>query len=68
LTKAWDALTEYAGGFPQAGGPRHLLHVGTAHKITPRQQLDLHAGIGLSAAAAHHFVGIGHSFRFPIGR
>jgi hypothetical protein len=68
LTKAWDAFIEYAGDFPQAGEPRHLLHFGTAYKITPRQQLDLHAGIGLSAATAHHFVGIGYSFRFPIGR
>jgi hypothetical protein len=68
LTKAWDAFTEYAGDFPQAGAPRHLLHIGTAYKITPRQQLDLHVGVGLSAAAVHHLVGIGYSFRFPVGR
>lgn len=68
LTKAWDAFTEYAGDFPQYGGPRHLLHFGAAYKITPRQQLDLHFGVGLSAAALHHFVGIGYSFRFPVGR
>jgi hypothetical protein len=64
LTKAWDAFTEYAGDFPQSGGPRHLLHFGTAYKIAPRQQLDLHVGVGLSAAAPDHFVGIGYSFRF----
>jgi outer membrane putative beta-barrel porin/alpha-amylase len=66
LTKPWDAFIEYAGDFPQAGGPRHLLHFGTAYKIRPRQQLDLHAGVGLSAAAVDHFVGIGYSFRFGI--
>jgi len=66
LTKAWDAFTEYAGDFPQAGGPRHLLHFGTAYKIRPRQQIDLHVGVGLSAAAVDHFAGIGYSFRFGL--
>jgi hypothetical protein len=64
LTKAWDAFTEYAGDFPQAGGPRHLLHFGTAYKIRPRQQVDLHVGVGLSAAAVDRFAGVGYSFRF----
>jgi hypothetical protein len=68
LTQAWDAFTEYAGDFPQAGGPRHLLHCGTAYKIRPRQQLDLHVGVGLSAAAVDHFVGIGYSFSFRMAR
>jgi hypothetical protein len=68
LTQAWDAFTEYAGDFPQAGGPRHLLHFGTAYKIRPRQQLDLHAGFGLSAAAVDHFVGVGYSFSFRMAR
>jgi hypothetical protein len=66
LTKPWDAFIEYAGDFPQAGGPRHLLHIGTAYKIRPRHQLDLHAGFGLSAAAADHFVGVGYSFCFQM--
>jgi len=26
LTKMWDAFVEYAGDFPQQGGPRHLMH------------------------------------------
>jgi len=26
LTKPWDAFVEYAGDFPELGGPRHLLH------------------------------------------
>ena len=68
LTNPWDAFVEYAGDFPQAGGPRHLLHFGTAYKITPRQQLDLHVGVGLSAAAVDHFIGIGYSLRFKISR
>jgi len=64
LTKAWDAFLEYAGDFPQSGGSRHLLHFGTAYKLAPRQPIDFHFGVGLSAAAVDHFVGVGYSFRF----
>jgi len=64
LTKPWDAFVEYAGDFPEVGGPRHLLHFGTALKITRQQQIDFHVGVGLSSAAVDHLVGIGYSFRF----
>lgn len=64
LTGPWDAFLEYAGDFPQRGGPRHLLHAGTAYKLAPRHQLDFHLGVGLSAAATDHFIGVGYSFRF----
>ena len=64
LTKPMDAFVEYAGDFPERGGPRHLLHFGAAYKIAPRQQLDIHYGVGLSSAAIDHFIGIGYSFRF----
>jgi hypothetical protein len=39
LTKPWDAFVEYAGDFPEVGGPRHLLHLGTALKITSSNRL-----------------------------
>ena len=68
LTGPWDAFVEYEGDFPQAGAPRHLLHFGTAYRIGPKQQIDFHAGAGLSPAAVHHFIGIGYSFRFSMGR
>jgi hypothetical protein len=64
LTKRWDAFIEYAGDFSEVGGPRHLLHFGTALKITKQQQIDFHVGVGLSSAAVDHLVGIGYSFRF----
>jgi Putative MetA-pathway of phenol degradation len=64
LAKPWDAFVEYAGDFPDNGGPRHLLHFGTALKIAPQQQIDFHAGVGLSSAAVDHLLGIGYSFRF----
>jgi len=68
LTKPWDAFVEYAGDFPEQGGPRHLVHLGTAYKATSRQQFDFHVGVGLSSAAADHFVGIGYSFRLQAAR
>jgi hypothetical protein len=68
LTKPWDAFVEYAGDFPEVGGPRHLLHFGTALKITQQQQIDFHVGVGLSSAAMDYLVGIGYSFRFQAVR
>jgi hypothetical protein len=69
LTKPWDAFVEYASDFPESGGPRHLLHFGTALKIAKQQQIDFHVGIGLSSAAVDHLIGIGYSFRLQaIGR
>lgn len=59
----WDAFIEYAGTLPQHGGPQHLLHVGAAFKVKPNQQVDFHAGFGLSSAAPDHFIGFGYSFR-----
>jgi len=64
LTTKCDAFIEYAGDFPQRGGPQHLLHLGTSCKLTPNQQLDFHVGFGLSAAAPDQFVGVGYSFQF----
>jgi hypothetical protein len=64
LTKPWDAFIEYAGDFPEVGGPRHLLHFGTALKIAKEHQIDFHVGVGLSSAAVDHLIGVGYSFRF----
>jgi hypothetical protein len=64
LTKPWDTFVEYAGDFPEIGGPRHLLHFGTALKITKQQRIDSRVGVGLSSAAVDHLVRIGYSFRF----
>ena len=63
LTNPMDGFVEYAGEFPERGGPQHLLHFGVAYKITPHNQLDLHYGIGLSAAEVNQFIGVGYSFR-----
>ena len=66
LTKPCDAFAEYAGTFPQRGGPQHIVHFGTAYKISPQQQLDFHFGLGLSSSAVDHFIGFGYSFRFQV--
>jgi len=62
-TNRWDTFVEYAAEFPQRGTPQHLLHFGTAFKITSNQQLDFHIGFGLSSAAVDHFIGFGYSFQ-----
>ena len=64
LTGPWDAFVEYAGTFPERGGPQNLLHFGTAFKIAKQHQLDFHVGVGLSSAAPDHFIGVGYSFKF----
>lgn len=66
LSKNCDAFIEYAGDFPEQGGPRHLAHFGTAFRPTPHQQLDVHVGVGLSSAAVEHFIGVGYSFRLQM--
>jgi hypothetical protein len=66
ITGHWDAFVEYVGDFSQRGGPRHLLHFGTAYRLTSLQQVDVHVGAGLSRAAIDHFMGVGYSFRFQV--
>jgi len=68
LTAPWDTFVEYAGNYPQMGGPVHILHFGTAYKLTPHQQIDLHGGAGLSAAAPGYFVGFGYSILLHVSR
>jgi|SRR5271156_5815048 hypothetical protein len=61
VTAPWDAFIEYAADFPERGGSRQLLHVGTSYKLTAHQQIDLHAAVGLSDAAPRSYVGVGDS-------
>jgi hypothetical protein len=65
LTPKWDAFLEYGGEFPSLGTPQHTFHTGTSYKFTANQQLDVHFGVGFSAATPDHFFGIGYSFQFP---
>jgi hypothetical protein len=63
ITKPWDVFAEYGGDFAQLGGSRELAHFGTAYKITPKNQVDLHFGFGLSRATPGQFFAVGYSFR-----
>jgi len=64
ITSRSDAFVEYGGEFEQHSGPQHIIHVGASLRITNNQQLDFHAGWGLSPAAVSRFVGFGYSFEF----
>jgi len=68
LTKPWDAFLEYAGDFPELGGSRQILHLGSTYKLTPRHQIDFHIAAGLSRAAPNMFVGIGCSFLLRVAK
>jgi len=62
LDAGWDIFTEYAANVPRHGGSRQLLHLGTTYKPSPHQQIDLHAGFGLTKAAPASLVGLGYSY------
>ena len=66
LTTAWDAFVEYSGTFPQRGAPQHILHFGTAYKLTAHQQLDLRGGVGFASYPGDSILGVGYSFRFDL--
>jgi hypothetical protein len=68
LTQTVDAWVEYSGAFAQRGGPAHILNLGASFKPTPRQQIDVHWLIGLSAATPDYAIGIGYSVRFQMVR
>jgi hypothetical protein len=66
ITNSWDAFVEYNGEFAQRGGPQHVVHLGSSYRFSSNQQIDLHLGFGLSAAAPDRIVGVGYSFRFRV--
>jgi len=66
LTSPFDVYLEYSGNFAQSGSPQHVIDFGAAYKTSPHQQIDLHCGFGLSAAAPRYFVGLGYSFRLQV--
>jgi Putative MetA-pathway of phenol degradation len=59
-----DAFIEYIGDFAAHDAAIHRFNSGAAYRLTPYQQIDFHAGIGLSRDAPDWFVGVGYSFRF----
>jgi hypothetical protein len=58
-----DIFVEYGADYGHGEGSRQVLHVGAARRVTPRQQVDFHFGIGLTHGSPNHFLAAGYSFR-----
>ena len=54
---------EYVGTFPAHGASAQQLNTGGGYRITPLQQVDFHAAVGLNSAAPRYSVGVGYSLR-----
>ena len=63
LTKRWEVFAEYGGDFAQLAKASQVAHFGSAYKVGPRHQIDLHFGFGMTPATPSHFVAVGYSFR-----
>jgi hypothetical protein len=59
-----DFFVEYVADHPRRGGSSQIFDSGAAYRITPTQQIDIRAGIGLNRGAPEHLFGVGYSFRF----
>jgi hypothetical protein len=56
-----DVFLKYVGDFPGHAGPRHLLNLGGAYRLTPTQQIDFRVGLGLNRNAPNWVFGLGYS-------
>jgi hypothetical protein len=56
-------FAEYVGEFPLAGSVTHVFNSGGGFRITPAEQIDFHAAIGLNHNAPAYVLGVGYSFR-----
>lgn len=63
ISGSWGVFVEYAGDFAQQDSSKQITHFGTAYRITPKQQIDFHLGLGVSPAAPEHFLSVGYSIR-----
>jgi hypothetical protein len=63
LSPSVDVFIEYVGDYPAAARASHLLNSGAAWRVTPAQQVDIHAAAGLNDAAPDYIVGVGYSIR-----
>jgi hypothetical protein len=59
-----DLFVEYVGDYPNHGSPRQLINSGAAYRFTRTQQIDFHAGFGLTNRSPSYFFGLGYSVRF----
>ncbi len=59
-----DFFLEYVADRPRRGPSSQIVNSGGAYRITPTQQIDIRAGVGLNRAAPDYLFGLGYSFRF----
>lgn len=59
-----DFFVEYVADHPRRGVTSQVFDSGGAFRITPTQQVDVRAGVGLNRAAPDYLFGLGYSFRF----
>jgi hypothetical protein len=56
-------FVEYIGEFKLVGGTSNLFNSGGGYRITDKQQIDFHLGLGLNRNAPAYVLGLGYSFR-----
>jgi Putative MetA-pathway of phenol degradation len=59
-----DLFVEHVGDYSNHGGPSQLINTGGAYRFTATQQIDFHAGFGLTNRAPSYIFGLGYSVRF----
>jgi len=59
-----DLFVEYVGDYPNHAAPRQFINSGAEYRFTRTQQIDFHAGFGLTNRSPAYFFGLGYSVRF----
>jgi hypothetical protein len=59
-----DLFVEYVGDYPNHDASSQLINTGGAYWLTATQQIDFHAGFGLTNRSPSYFFGLGYSVRF----
>jgi hypothetical protein len=59
-----DLFIEYVSDYPNHSGPSQVINSGGAYRFTATQQIDFHAGFGLTNRSPTYFFGLGYSIRF----
>jgi len=54
-----DQIVEYVGDYPNHSGPSQVINYGGAYRFTATQQIDFHAGFGLTNQIANLFLRLG---------
>ena len=58
-----DLFIEYVGDYPNHSGQSQVINSGGAYRFTATQQIDFHAGFGLTNRSPTYFFGLGYSVR-----